>query len=290
MSTHRRRLGYALKGIEGRLRGFAEHCDRVFPGQAITTAHAVEWAKSNYCGAPRHAPPVSRSSVLLPFTAPISIRGLKYRSRIFSAKRLREPARIFFSDAEIVRLMRRARRLKDAYSPLRPYTYETLIGLLACTGMRPCEALRLKVTDFDPGEWHHSSASTEDQPGARIAAALDGGHRAAGLLAEADGSYVPWATISSLAPSGADSAGPTATESCTSSSAAFGVTASAARFGLRPPAHLRDPAHRQVEQRRGPRGPSTPASYPLPRPRAVHAHLVVRFQPERRLAGGRQAI
>ncbi|MFA5263925.1 MAG: tyrosine-type recombinase/integrase, partial [Opitutaceae bacterium] len=55
-----------------------------------------------------------------------------------------------FSAAEIVLVMRRAHRLRDKYSPLRPHTYETLIGLLACTGMRPCEALHLKLSDFDP--------------------------------------------------------------------------------------------------------------------------------------------
>lgn len=30
-----------------------------------------------------------------------------------------------------------------------PHTYETVIGLLACTGMRPAEALQLRRADFD---------------------------------------------------------------------------------------------------------------------------------------------
>ena len=47
-------------------------------------------------------------------------------------------------------LLSRARRLSVQHSPLHPLTYETLIGLLACTGMRPGEALRLRVSDFDP--------------------------------------------------------------------------------------------------------------------------------------------
>lgn len=46
--------------------------------------------------------------------------------------------------------MRRAQRLDVTYSPLRAHTYATLIGLLVCTGMRPCEILRLRSTDFDP--------------------------------------------------------------------------------------------------------------------------------------------
>jgi integrase len=47
-------------------------------------------------------------------------------------------------------MMRLAQGLPAADSPLRPYLYRTLIGLLTCTGMRLGEALRLQITDFDP--------------------------------------------------------------------------------------------------------------------------------------------
>ena len=146
---HRRRLGYALKDIEGRLRGFAEHCERVSPGQAITTARAVEWASQTTAG------PAARSARLaLVRSFALYCANLDPRTEVppphILGKAAPRTRPHIFSDAEIVRLMRRARRLKDAYSPLRPYTYETLIGLLACTGMRPCEAFRLKVADFDP--------------------------------------------------------------------------------------------------------------------------------------------
>jgi integrase len=43
-------------------------------------------------------------------------------------------------------LLRAARRLKGE---LRPHTWETLLGLLACTGLRISEARRLKRTDVD---------------------------------------------------------------------------------------------------------------------------------------------
>lgn len=54
-----------------------------------------------------------------------------------------------FTDEDIATLMATARALP---SPLRAATYETLIGLLAVTGMRIGEAIRLDRADFDPHE------------------------------------------------------------------------------------------------------------------------------------------
>ena len=56
------------------------------------------------------------------------------------------PAPYLYSDREILALMRAARELRP---PLRAATFETLIGLLACTGMRIGEGLRLDREDFD---------------------------------------------------------------------------------------------------------------------------------------------
>ena len=57
------------------------------------------------------------------------------------------PAPYLYSQREIVALMHAARSLEP---PLRAATMETLIGLLACTGLRIGEALRLDREDFDP--------------------------------------------------------------------------------------------------------------------------------------------
>lgn len=54
-----------------------------------------------------------------------------------------------YSDAEIVALLAAAARLR---SPLRQTTYQTLIGLLAATGMRPGEAIALDDADVDLAE------------------------------------------------------------------------------------------------------------------------------------------
>jgi len=51
-----------------------------------------------------------------------------------------------YSDADIAALMAAARALR---SPLRAATYETLIGLIAATGMRSGEAVRIDRDDID---------------------------------------------------------------------------------------------------------------------------------------------
>ena len=56
------------------------------------------------------------------------------------------PAPYLYSDREIIALMTAARELDP---PLRAATMETLIGLLACTGLRIGEALRLDREDID---------------------------------------------------------------------------------------------------------------------------------------------
>ncbi len=146
---HRRRLGYSLASYDSRLRSFAEYCDRLAPRQPITTAHAVAWASQTQGG-----PAASSARIALVRNFALYCANLDPRTEVPPPRVLGRAAERtrphIFTNAEIVRLMRRARRLPATYSPLRPHTYETLIGLLACTGMRPCEALQLRIADFDP--------------------------------------------------------------------------------------------------------------------------------------------
>ena len=57
------------------------------------------------------------------------------------------PAPYLYREEEVLALMAAARRLRP---PLRAATFETLIGLLACTGLRIGEAIRLHRDDVDP--------------------------------------------------------------------------------------------------------------------------------------------
>src|SRR5262249_56374554 len=61
----------------------------------------------------------------------------------------RGPAYIF-TEADIAALIRTALTLPPAQG-LRPRTYATLLGLLACTGLRIAEALALRTGDLDWG-------------------------------------------------------------------------------------------------------------------------------------------
>lgn len=64
------------------------------------------------------------------------------------ASRHRRPTPYIFTDVETVHLMTEAMRLTSS-TGLRPMIYETLIGLLASTGLRPGEALALDEPDVD---------------------------------------------------------------------------------------------------------------------------------------------
>jgi integrase/recombinase XerD len=57
------------------------------------------------------------------------------------------PPPYLFSDDEVIALMRAAGRMRHGPAAL---TYQTLIGMLAVTGMRPGEAYRLDREHFDP--------------------------------------------------------------------------------------------------------------------------------------------
>ena len=53
-----------------------------------------------------------------------------------------------FTEAQLRLILRRIKTLRPWRTELRPLTYRTLIGLLACSGLRPSEALRLRDADF----------------------------------------------------------------------------------------------------------------------------------------------
>jgi len=144
----RRGLGYALH-IEGaELLRFARYADQKGCYGVVTTDLALEWAKL-----PQQADPLYWARRL-----DVVRRFAKYR-RLFDpetevpAKGLlgpsyRRPQPYIYSHDDVRRLMQQASLLGPA-GGLRPKTYQTLFGLLATTGLRISEALRLKRTDVD---------------------------------------------------------------------------------------------------------------------------------------------
>jgi integrase/recombinase XerD len=143
--TIRRSLGYKLVGEGQLLASFVAYADHAGV-DAVTTDLAVAWARQ----------PASTSDVYLarrlravrgfarwlktldPATEVPPSDLLPYRKYL--------PTPHLYSDADVASLMVAARELSP---PLRGATFETLIGLLAATGLRVGEAMRLDRSDVD---------------------------------------------------------------------------------------------------------------------------------------------
>jgi integrase/recombinase XerD len=145
----RRGLGHQLADAARLLPRFVAWMDAT-GRTTVTTAAAVEWAQqpeaepgttvwSRRMGAVRGY--ARFLAGIDPATEVPPLGLLPYR------KRWRPP--FIYSTADIAALLHAAAGLP---SPLRAATYETLFGLLAATGMRVGEAIRLDVSDVD---WEH---------------------------------------------------------------------------------------------------------------------------------------
>lgn len=147
----RRRFGFAL-GVSGaQLLSFARFADQAGHCGPLTVQLMMDWAQ----GEARCASPANwarRLAILRPFARHLAQvePGTEVPSAdVFSHKRRRPTPRIY-TGAEIAGLLAAAHRLPPA-GTLRPLTYETFFGLIAATGLRLSEALRLRCGDFDVG-------------------------------------------------------------------------------------------------------------------------------------------
>jgi integrase len=145
---HRRRLGYSLQRYDRLLADFARFCDQRAPRQAISAARAVEWSAQGDSGPAYRAMRLAVVRNFAVYCASVDSRTEVPQKGLLGRAPVRTRPHIF-TGGEIRLLLRRARSLPAKLSPLRPHTYETIIGLLACTGMRPAEALQLRRCDFD---------------------------------------------------------------------------------------------------------------------------------------------
>lgn len=144
----RRKLGYRMGSAE-LLLDFARFADREAPGKPVTTALAIQWASA--IPSVRPATRAGRLGMVRGFArfcASIDSRTQIPDSHLLGPTFQRVRPHLF-TPAEIRLILRRTRRLEIRRSHLHPLTYETLIGLLASTGMRPGEALRLQWRDLD---------------------------------------------------------------------------------------------------------------------------------------------
>jgi integrase/recombinase XerD len=161
--TVRRTLGYKLVVQGTLLPDFVAYLEAA-GASTITTELAVAWATQ-----PTDTTPVWRGRRLA------AVRGFARHLKAFDPDteipsadllpyRCRRVHPYLYSGADVAALMAAARALR---SPLRAATYETLIGLIATTGMRSGEAVRLDRDDIDwdqgivtvwYSKFHHSRA------------------------------------------------------------------------------------------------------------------------------------
>lgn len=141
----RRALGFRLRGHQVLLRQFVD--DLEAKGQVhITTAHAVAWAT-----APQDCQPYNWKARLT------VVRGLARYMKTLDPLTEVPPADILgyratrqapylYSQSDVSRLLTAAGGLVPAW---RAMTHQTLFGLLAATGMRVGETIRLNREDVD---------------------------------------------------------------------------------------------------------------------------------------------
>ena len=149
--AYRRSLGYRMHGAE-LLLAFARFADAEAPNQPLTTALAIQWASAVPSARPRtRAGRLGMVRGFARYCATLDARTQIPDSHLLGVGFQRSRPHLFRA-SELRMILRRARGLETCRSPLHPLTYATLIGLLAATGLRPGEALRLHWRDLDVGQ------------------------------------------------------------------------------------------------------------------------------------------
>lgn len=141
----RRSLGYKLEAHGRLLPQFVEFLEQR-RATVITTALALEWATQPTGGSVVwwH----QRLAIVAGFARSLQASDPRHEVPAIDLlpAKFRRAIPYLYSEAEIGALMQSARRIP---SPLKAATYETLIGLLAVTGMRIGEAIALDRADME---------------------------------------------------------------------------------------------------------------------------------------------
>jgi integrase len=146
--AYRKSLGFQLASTEPLLLQFAEYADRTGHRGPLTTELVVRWVRLPKAGSPGYL--ARRLDVVRGFArhrAATDPRTEIPPPRLLGATYRRRTPHIY-SEAELSALVAAARGLSPR-AGLRPHTYATLFGLLACTGLRVSEAVKLTRNDID---------------------------------------------------------------------------------------------------------------------------------------------
>ena len=148
--AERRRLGFGLRSTAYALRGFARHVQTVGLHGPLTVEIMADWARCDSHGSNDPHTWARRIKKLRPFTR--WLQQFEPRTEvpddaIFGRLPGRQAPHIY-SEGEIVDLLTAARGL-GPNPGLRGMIFETMFGLIACTGLRISEALALRNEDVD---------------------------------------------------------------------------------------------------------------------------------------------
>jgi len=142
----RRALGYQLLGEGGYLLHFARYADRGGHRGPPSKDLMLRWARlSRQAKRSTWARRLQIVGAFAKYWQALEPKTQLAPRHVFGPRSPR-PTPYLYSPAQMRVLLRRARRLTGAR---QPPTYATLLGLLACTGLRISEALRLRVSEVD---------------------------------------------------------------------------------------------------------------------------------------------
>jgi integrase len=144
----RRDLGFRMGVEQGELLRFAQYAEDSGHRGPVSISLALEWIQLSKNGSPAYR--ARRLAMLRSFAKYLAIYDPKTEippTKILGPVGVRREPYIY-SDQEIAELLRACEELKP-HENLRPKTYYTLFGLLAATGLRISEALKLKNIDVD---------------------------------------------------------------------------------------------------------------------------------------------
>jgi len=144
---HRRAMGFELRCSGELVLRFAEFVDRSGRRGPLTTDLILHWVRLPKAAARSYLG--SRLSAVRGFARYLAARDGRSEVpdwRLLSKSLQCQPH--LFDEHQLEQLLAAARQLRSTYK-LRPLTYETLFGLLASTGLRISEALKLTREQAD---------------------------------------------------------------------------------------------------------------------------------------------
>lgn len=145
----RRALGFALKSEGALLANLVRHTQAIHHRGPLTTALALDWAQvPPPANSLRRARRLEAVRHFARFWAAFDPRTQVPPAGLFGPAYRRVPVHIYTA-AQLAALLAAARQLASSQS-LEPRTFSTLLGLLACTGLRISEALQLELADWEP--------------------------------------------------------------------------------------------------------------------------------------------